>query len=68
MYGMTANQITLILVPLVTLGFATAIYLKGRQTKKTLQPKVHGPHTPGAGNDPKEMIRSKSHTGFDGGC
>ncbi|SDQ16365.1 hypothetical protein [Pseudovibrio sp. Tun.PSC04-5.I4] len=65
---MTANQITLILVPVAILGFAVAIYLKAQRKKKTAQPKVHGPHTPGTGNDPKEMIASKAHTGFDGGC
>ncbi|KZK93102.1 MULTISPECIES: hypothetical protein [unclassified Pseudovibrio] len=65
---MTANQIVLTIVPVVIFVLALAIFLKVRSAKKTVQPKVHGPHTPGTGNDPKEMIRSKAHTGFDGGC
>ncbi|MFS8182319.1 hypothetical protein ACMG4P_12300 [Pseudovibrio denitrificans] len=65
---MTANQIVLTIIPVVIFVLAFAIFLKVRNAKKTVQPKVHGPHTSGAGNDPKEMIRSKAHTGFDGGC
>ncbi|WP_243253585.1 hypothetical protein [Pseudosulfitobacter sp. DSM 107133] len=64
---MTANQITFLLVPLVACMLVVYTVLHVRKLKKNQPPKVHGPHTPGAGYDAKEIARGKGNGMADGG-
>lgn len=56
---MTANQITLWLVPIVLLVVGVMQVRAARRRRKPLPPKAHGAHAPGPGYDAKEVARSK---------
>ena len=64
--ALTANQITLIVVPVMVCLFVVRHFLNSRKRKNNQNPKVHGPHTPGAGYDVKEIARSNAN-GLGGG-
>jgi len=55
---MTANQITLIALLLIVACAAVVFYLKAGKARKNKPPKIHGPHTPGAGYDAKQAFKS----------
>ncbi len=61
---MAANQITLILVPIAAV--AIALYVRHCVAKATRAARSHGPRTPGAVYDAKELAVSKGN-GMDGG-
>ena len=65
---MTANQITVLLVPVVVCFSLVCFFVSSRKLKKSQPPKVHGPHTPDAGYDAKEIARSKGKGMADGGA
>ncbi|CUH53901.1 hypothetical protein [Shimia marina] len=56
---MTANQLSLLLLPVLICSFAVWRFVRMRNRKKNLPIKVHGPHRPDAGYDAKEIARSK---------
>lgn len=64
--ALTANQITLIIVPVMVCLFIGRLLLISRKHKKNKKTKVHGPHTPGAGYDAKEIARCNAN-GLGGG-
>lgn len=63
--SLTANQITLVLIPVTIV--AVSLYVRYCVAKAARKGKSHGPHTPGAGYDAKEMAVSKGKGMADGG-
>lgn len=64
---MTIDQLILLLLPVAFVLIAVWSFLRAKKRKEAQPPKSHGPHTPGAGYDAKEIARSKGNGMADGG-
>jgi len=64
---LSANQLSLILLEVAIAGLIIVLLFTQRRQRKNQPAKVHGPHTPGAGYDQKEIARSKGNGMVDGG-
>ena len=64
---MSANQVTLLMVPVLLLVFVLAGFFLRRNAKKNAVPGDHRPHRPGSGYDPKEIVNLKGQGMAHGG-
>ncbi|MEM8796516.1 MAG: hypothetical protein AAGE61_13185 [Pseudomonadota bacterium] len=64
---MTANFLTLLLIPIGVLAVVLVGIYFSRKEKKNRPPQTHAPHAPGPGYDPAELAISKGKGCADGG-